>query len=49
MTNGTIIQPIPMPLLITIGAVFLVTSLLAIVVVMVRVYCPHRAGYLAVN
>jgi hypothetical protein len=48
-TNGTIPTPIPLPLLITIGGVFLITSAIAVAVVLIRAYCPKRAGYFAVN
>lgn len=48
-TNATNPPPIPLPLLITIASVFVFSSIAAFIVVIIRQYCPERAGYLRLN
>jgi len=48
LTNSTA-KPIPFPVLITIASVFALASATGFTVVMIRIFCPDRAGYLKIN
>jgi len=41
--------PVPVPVLIVIAVVVLLGSVASFAIIMIRIYCPHRAGYFQIN